>query len=252
MEQLVAEFLDGKQHRLAELYQWSFDESLLERRFGIRLEGVNWLDKTLELKARLRERLENADSTEAANIAEYFIKEWGGIRRFSKASEVVEKLSSFAGLAEIPAVWTLDLKGVSSWSKWLTLISPRWACIYDARVAYSINAINYLNGALQPVFPMPDGRNTRLRLLDINTLLLADRLGAERTSEAKEVRREHFIPEKMAYPRYLQVLKGASEALWGDELHFHEVEMLLFAMADEEVYESVFRFVRSRGGRVYR
>ena len=35
------------------------------------------------------------------------------------------------------------------------------------------------------------------------------------------------------------MMVAVSKALWGDKTHIHEVEMLLFALADTAIYEDV-------------
>jgi hypothetical protein len=87
---------------------------------------------------------------------------------------------------------------------------------------------------------MPDGRNSRLKMLDINTLLLGKRLKRGDNNDPRSLRKKHFVPAENAYIQYLSIVRGVSQALWGDEKHIHEVEMLLFALADGDIYEQVF------------
>lgn len=88
---------------------------------------------------------------------------------------------------------------------------------------------------------MPEGRNTRLKMLDINTLLLGSRLKSGESSEPKHLRKAHFLPEEPVYPTYLTLLRNVSNILWNDADHIHEVEMLLFSLADRDIYQDVFR-----------
>ena len=92
---------------------------------------------------------------------------------------------------------------------------------------------------------MPEGRNSRLKMLDISTLLLSERLGhwepqTPGASDPKTIRKNHFIPEPNTYAAYLSLVSKVSEDLWGDSNHIHEVEMLLFSLADAGIYSDVF------------
>lgn len=241
MDTAVAEFLRKKKNDLPSLYDWTFDDHVASSEFGINFSGETSFDRTLELKDGLRKLvLSTRCEAEHGRVATYFIRVWGRITRFSKVSETLELFSSHRGSTTMPAGFEPSFKLISSWSKWASIVCPDWACIYDARVAYSLNAINYLTGAKHPIFPMPQGRNTRLKMLDITTLLLGERLLAGESSDLKSIKNNHFVSEENAYPEYLSIVRKVSEDLWGDEKHIHEVEMLLFALADGDIYQEVF------------
>ena len=90
-------------------------------------------------------------------------------------------------------------KKISSWSKWLSVVCPKWACIYDTRIAYSLNAINYISGAEHKIFPIPEGRNTQINILDVATLLLSRKLYAADSIEPKAVKKRHFVSESAVF-----------------------------------------------------
>jgi len=239
MNNKVANYLRDKKDNIAALYTWDFNVDKPRNKFDVVAEGENCLDKTISLKHGLREYLSKNPNAKV-DVAEYFITEWGGIRRFSKSKEIVEEFSKWQDSQSRPADFKPNFASVSSWSKWLSLVCPAWACIYDSRVAYSINAINYLRGGDHKIFPIPNGRNTRLGILDIATLLLKMRLKKEDGSNPKDIEKAHFIKEQDAYLDYLDMMVAVSKVLWGDETHTHEVEMLLFALADTAIYEDVW------------
>lgn len=247
MNEKISEYLKSKKDNISSLYTWDFKVSVPDEQFGIVVEGANWLEKTLCLKRKLQEYIaENPDAQD--DVAEYFITDWGGIRRFSKSKETVRDFSQWQGNQTRPTNFKPKFSSVSSWSKWASLVCPMWACIYDARVAYSINAINYLSGGEHKIFPTPDGRNTRLGILDISTLLLQMKLKDGDSSNPKDIEKAHFVKEKDAYIEYLSIVVAVSNSLWGDNAHIHEVEMLLFALADADIYEDVFRKVSAPNG----
>ncbi|MFG0548922.1 hypothetical protein [Pseudomonas sp. yb_9] len=239
MDKAVAQYLEEKKDRLPFLYDWKFDEALAAEKFAIEFTGANWFEKTLELKNHLRAQA-STNTHQHGVIATYFIRDWGGIKRFSRVDETLSLFSQHAGSPVAPVTFTPPFARISSWSKWASVVCPDWACIYDARVAYSLNAINYMNGAEHPIFPMPEGRNTRLRILDINTLLLTKRLESGESSDPKRLKQAHFIPDNQAYLQYLTLVRNVSTLLWDDTEHIHEVEMLLFALADSDIYQDIF------------
>lgn len=241
MHKEIAAFLEPHKGKLDELYQWEFVQEIPRARFEISVSGDSWLEKTRDLKAQLISEIQNSKSDdELVELAEYFIKDWGGIKRFSKSAETVAQFKSITGSETAPNNFAAPYKSISSWSKWVSLICPGWACIYDARVAYSLNAINYLSGGSHKIFPMPEGRNTKLRMLDVTTLLVASKIQPRESTNPKALRKKYFIPESDAYREYLRVIKLASEVLWGRKGDIHNVEMLLFSIADSFAYESLF------------
>ena len=245
MDEQIADFLKERKDKLSELYQWNFDTTIPQEKFNITLSGKTWLEKTTELKTLLCENIKNSNNShELETIAVYFIKEWGGIKRFSKAREVVEQFKNISGTESTPDGFKPKFQSISSWSKWASLVCPKWACIYDARVAYSINGINFIKGGKHKIFPIPEGRNSRLNILDVSTLLLSIKIRNNDKGDPKTLRKNHFVEESSAYTEYLSILRGVSHKLWEDHEHIHEVEMLLFALADTDVYEEIFNAVK--------
>lgn len=241
MESAVAEYLRDKKELLPSLYDWKFDDARATELFGISFDGHDWFQKTLQLKEGLRSRVRSTSCpTVHGDVATYFIKKWGGITRFSKVTETLQLFAQYQGQKQMPSNFKPAFERISSWSKWASIVCSDWACIYDTRVAYSLNAINYLRGAGYPIFPMPDGRNTRLRMLDVTTLLLNERLRMGDPSDPKSLKSRHFIPEHDAYAAYLELARRVSMKLWHDTDHIHEVEMLLFSLADGQIYQDVF------------
>jgi hypothetical protein len=242
MDELIAGYLEGWRDRVRDLYQWEFATAIPRAKFRIEVSGESWFEKTVQLKAQLRQRIgENtSDLAVLEGLADYFINEWGGIKNFRGVGTVVENFRRIMGTDAMPQGFKATFAGISSWSKWASLACPNWACIYDARVVYSINAINYMGGGFHRIYPSPDGRNPRLQMLDVPTLLLIGKVQAGDSSVPKDLRANHYIAKAAAYREYLALVRRVSHRLWGDFDHIHEVEMLLFALADENVYQGVF------------
>lgn len=242
MDKLISEYLASRKSSISTIYTWKFVESIPLNLFGVSVTGSTWYEKTISLKQSLRIYI-RGKRDDQEKVAQYFIKDWGGIKRFSKSKEVVGQFNTLAETSAMPANFKPKFSSVSSWSKWASLVCPAWACIYDARVAYSINAINLLNGGGHKIFPTPDGRNTRLSLIDVSTLLLSTKISPIDSSNPKDIEKKYFVPKEDAYIQYVNIVKAVSNSLWGDYGHIHEVEMLLFALADTDIYEDVFLYV---------
>lgn len=246
----VAAYLKSKKDKLDDLYQWEFDARIPKERFGISVSGENARQRTLSLRQGLREFLAlNRDLKSGERVAQYLIRDWGGIRRFTKYKEVVIQFEGLAGTLDIPSNTPFDFEGVSSWSKWASLVCPAWACIYDARVVYSLNAINFLSGGSHKIFPSPQGRNSRLQSLDAATLLLARRLSRKASSGADRAlgKNYHVTSKNHAYLEYLELVRAVSCKIWNDTKHIQIVEMLLFAMADGDIYNDLISYLAEGG-----
>lgn len=239
MHELISAYIADKKDSLDALYQWKFDEALPKAKFGIVPVGENWFQKTLSLKQQLQAYIHHHPEARSA-VANYFIRDWGGIQTFKRADAVVSQFATVEAGGRCPDGFSPKLEGISSWSKWLSLVCPQWACIYDARVAYSLNGINYLHGGKHPIFPMPQGRNGRLVMIDVPTLIVGQALSASHSSQPAAIRKTLFVDARSAYLVYLQTLTQVSQQLWGDTDHIHEVEMLLFVLADGQIYQDVF------------
>lgn len=204
----------------------------------------SWYQKTVKLKELLVEKL-NAYETfdQRYPLGEYFVVIWGGVGTNKKLREL---LKIYDENQDISSIKTLD--GVSSWSKYLSLRNPK-ASIYDSRVAYAINTINYLKGDTDYFFPMPDGRSPKLSLLDIETLFLVSKLNSDKefiTSEDKKhrqissrVKKKYYLPESRTYLEYLNLLKKTADIIGIGKNETFKVEMLLFALAPGAIFESL-------------
>src|SRR6185437_1603473 len=100
----VAEYLRHKKDRLDDLYQWEFVARVPEERFGISISGKTPTERTLSLRGELRRFLaEKEDHKSCERVAQYIIRDWGGIRRFTKYREVVVQFEKLARTPDAPA-----------------------------------------------------------------------------------------------------------------------------------------------------
>ncbi len=248
MHNEIAEYLSKFTKRIDELYTWPFKEEIPRKEFGFAFYGDTAFQKTLELKKQISKAAGIACSKkEKERLATYFIKDWGGISKLSDPEKVVSRFNSVE-FSDAPCEADYSFKRISSWSKWLSVVCPKWACIYDTRVSYSLNAINYIAGGKHKIFPMPEGRNTQINILDVPTLLLSKRLSFTDSTEPRTVRQCHFIPESTAYKTYIELTHKVHSLLWGNQAPCQFTEMLLFSLADTHIYRDLFQVV-SRAGK---
>jgi len=76
-------------------------------------------------------------------------------------------------------------------------------------------------------------------MIDVSTLLLAGKMSPNDSTEPEALRDKYFLPRKYAYQEYLTIVARVSNVMWGDADHLHEIEMLLFALADTFIYEKM-------------
>jgi hypothetical protein len=239
----IARYLEPLIPEIEYHYQWSFNVSTAIDIVGTTFSDCkNWYEKTLRLKSSLRKMLAECSSLEQrVDIADYFIGDWGHVPTNESLTSLIDR---FTGLVANGAgsFASVDLNGVSSWSKYISLCCD-WAAIYDSRVAYSINAIRYMSGQTDQFFPIPPGRSPRLNLIDIETLFIssrikagvfkADHLGHRQFSAL--AKREFHVAKTETYVRYIDLLKEITAQLGLSANEFFKVEMLLFALAPGRV-----------------
>lgn len=251
----VAEYLRQYVNNVEENYKWKFDEVLASKHTGLVFEAeASWYSKTTQLKQYLRAELDRGVSRdEHLRIAKYFISDWGGVKTNKDLDVIIDSTRRLA-LEGRHAFEDVALKGVSSWSKYLSLLCD-WAPIYDSRVAFSINAINYMSNSLDEFYPMPEGRSPRLSLIDLETLYVLPKLKDGLISEqdfshphfSSRIQKKFHIPARQAYGKYVLLLNDVARQLGLECGGRDVVEMLLFAMAPDRILSDLIAYLaRSR------
>lgn len=243
----IAQYLVPFKDDLQKHYSWPFDVNIPKSKFGFNFTGKNMFANTLQLKSQLQNAAIRArDNEELKLLADYFIKEWGGHKNNFDILNLIETHKKISFSRDVPSNFDFEFKNISEWSKWLCIVCPAWAVIYDARVIYSINAINYLTGSKYKIFPMPEIRNQKINFLDISTLILNDRLSSTDSADPRFATDYHFVDKKIAYVQYADLIKKVGSQLYGKRSAGHiDAEMLLFSLADRQIFEDVFLKVKS-------
>lgn len=191
----ISTYLSPYMEQLDKLYTWgdkavehnfvreniAFDFSTLSSNF----------ERTVQLKTSLQEMLKNTSSFgERYFIGEYFVVTWGGVRT---NGDLKGLLASYDDLESPYGIKTLDK--ISSWSKYLSLKHEE-AHIYDSRVAYAINAINFIYGNKDFFFQIPAGRSAKIGLLDIETLFMIEKIRANESFLASNALKHRQVASK--------------------------------------------------------
>jgi hypothetical protein len=114
-----------------------------------------YVDTFNERQAMSQEFL--SDPRSRNRLAIQMVRRWGGINGGSDDS-----ITDMAHQSPNQLI-ARGFVRVASWSKVATLHDPHKFFIYDARVAFSINAIIFDAGYTDKFFPMPDSRNTKIK-----------------------------------------------------------------------------------------
>ena len=251
----IAGFLHPFVSKIEEKYTWGFKQDtaikLLDYDFT---REPNAYQRTIKLKTLLSEKIENAQNfNDSYRYGEYFVKDWGMVKTNKFLKEKLTPFYDLKGKSLEQVNLPNKLDSISSWSKYLSLLCD-WAAIYDSRVAYSINAINYIAGNRSLFFPMPDGRSPRLNIVDIESLFVLDKIknndsfitdkDFNHRQIASRLKKKYYLQEECTYKTYLNLVYQVAVKLdLNPDEHF-KIEMLLFALAPNEVFKSLINSLK--------
>lgn len=165
-------------------------------------------------------------------LARWYVGTWGGIREPIKDPIKQEKriktLQSYINeLEDIQTLLKRAKNGIPSWSKILSFVNPHKYAIFDSRVAFSVLAIQVLNGVNMPLDVLLGSRN--VKILEAIKLL-------------KDNCRIKQKPNwKSLYMEYNSMLFNIKEDIKADSIQ--QIEMVLFAQA-ESLAEEVKKYYK--------
>lgn len=198
-------FLEQHVRQLRSTYLWGFSTERLPITYTP--PASNDYENSLDLRQHLyNAMLSNPNCRNG--IQQWYVKEWGGVR--SNRRETLEKYCELSA----PQLIALGSKGIASWSKMLSIRDPYQYCIYDARVAFSLNAIQVVYGVRNHLyFPLLPSRNTLITSAQSRLKRLMS--GARNQSDF--------------YNTYNKILKNYSESTQLRDMQ--SAEMVLFSEA---------------------
>ncbi|MBR8347489.1 hypothetical protein [Burkholderia ambifaria] len=215
--------------------------------------------REIQAEAQLPRRVEDL-----ADLASFVISDWGNLNgngpqtikgyaeRFTGIEIPFDDIRCAADLrAAVPPRKRPGLfrfSGIASWSKWLNFVWNDWALIYDARIAFALDAVHFIYKVDAPVFPVPPGRNPRLANLDAQSSAAFSRLAnyADESFPASEISNRlvnALVPGKDVYGYYLAVMAEVHRLLWParESSPLVHTEMLLFMLSIEEIADDFAR-----------
>ena len=192
-------------------------------------------EQNVRLKWILRKKYEsNIDQ----NFIDFWIvNNWGGIGGFKPNERNIEKVRKFKFQLQKRRLSKECFSTISSLSKISSFIDPENFVIYDSRVIYTLNWLiltcENQNGFKEKYFPMPSGRNKIITAFDMNTIINASHI-----SEYVE-NTELYVTQQEAYFKFCEFIKTSSRLIYGENSKPFELEMLLFTLADKEIFNDL-------------
>jgi hypothetical protein len=141
LQSILAEYFVNARSNLDIDYDWDVPEKAP-------IPFVKGTDSCAQANIRLRRELRNVWITEPARryeLANWYVRVWGGIRR--NESETIRAYCDSSEEQLASSTW----KGIATWSKILVIRNPDKYAIYDARVGAAILALQLLKRTTTPI-----------------------------------------------------------------------------------------------------
>lgn len=251
----IVAYLEKYKFNLPNLYKWNAKierlvglEILTDKQFSEINILTNNYEKELYLKKVIGKKLNETlilNSGLFDKLCLWVIKDWGGIKT-ANDNDTIKLIKDFL-VQEKP-----NFTRIASSSKVGAYLFPERNVIYDSRVAYSLNWIILSENAGQKFFPIPEGRNSKMSAFDLNVLIRLKNISNYRPENIEyldnklyinNADKKIFIDKKDAYFELNNLIKVINKKLWeGDlekEQNLYYTEMLLFSIADREVFMDI-------------
>lgn len=253
----IVDYLTPYKGQLEALYPWNTPSDqqvkIIENMGVISGEQSQYLYSAENAFARnviLKEILNKVLKNEKAKdkrlvIYSWIIREWGGIYG-GNVENYYSKIDKF--LSDYSDIKSIEFDNIASVSKVLSFSEPKEYIIYDSRVAYALNWILLKTNASDKYFPIPEGRNSKLRAYDLATLIRLKNITytTQKKDNSKVIAnmdKAVFIEKSKAYTEMCDIMKRVNALLWDNEkkeFPFY-TEMLLFSLADTLVFDDILQ-----------
>lgn len=212
LEALILDFYLKNKKDLENEYKWKVDSVKIPAVIS-RKHSDNNFELNLDLKEQLTRAFKVGNIKTQEELIHFYIYHWGGIR--SNSRNTLEKYY----FLKPENLISFGLKGISSWSKAITVHDYTKYAIFDARVSASLNGLQLsINNAY--FFPNIASRNNVIK--QFNTKI---KHYAKRNSWV-------IMPNYTFYNEYLELLYNVSKNAGVSIAH---IEMCLFAYAEKIV-----------------
>lgn len=179
---------------------------------------------------------QNLSFKEVSDIDFWIINTWGGISSFKRTDRNIEKIAKFRMEVENSRLTRPSFETISSLSKISAFTDPSRYFVYDARVIYTLNwlILYYENrtSSKETYFPMPAGRNKNIVEFDLNTII---NLHHKLTLGSAP----GYYSGQEAYFKYCDFILGNYDVVKRIGTQPVMLEMLLFVLADDEIYNQL-------------
>lgn len=209
-------------------------------RLGLIRDNFTW---HVTLKTEINNLLLN-QNTDLYSLYFWIVNSWGGIGRFKNTSINCDRISNFLNEVDSGYLSEDSFSVISSLSKIASFKNPHRDVIYDARAVTTLDWLLFRYGSGdRQYYPIPAGRHKVLSRFDIGTLLRFSHITDARIRGEDE---PLFNPPSEAYHKYCAQIRQLTPLVFeGEEARQpYYLEMLLFAVADTEVFEDMKQSVR--------
>ncbi|MBI9071381.1 MAG: hypothetical protein JEY94_07265 [Melioribacteraceae bacterium] len=195
----------------------------------------NPFEQNVELKWILNKKYKS--NSEQSFIDFWIINVWGGIRGFKPTEKNIDKIFRFKKQLEKGRLSLDCFSTISSLSKISSFLHPEKFVIYNSRVIYTLNWLiltcENQNGLTEKYYPMPSGRNRIIADFDMNTIVNVSHI-SEYIDKV-----ELFVSQQQAYLNFCNFIRKATKEIYGINAKPYELEMLLFTLADKEIFKDL-------------
>ncbi len=251
----IVSYLEKFKDKISEHYTWktNFDRLIDLNVFSASeikvLEDKNDFEQSIVLKKKLECKLNDTSKRSKEDFYKlclWLLKDWGGITASEESNrKLIDNYFKDKFEQNIS-----KLTRIASVSKILGFLNSKEYIIYDARIAYSLNWILLSKGINKKYFPMPLGRNSKMMAFNINVLIRLFNIDRYKVTDEESFKNKQFlnkidkqwyIGKSTAYDELNQLVKRVNQKLWDDErkVYPYYTEMLLFAIADTEIYKDI-------------
>ena len=167
----------------------------------------------------------------------WIINKWGGIRGFKNTSRNIEKIKNFKKQIIKKKLSKDSFSTISSLSKVSSFMDPDNFFIYDSRVIYTLNWLiltcENKSKIREKYFPLPNGRNKIISNFDMNTIINIAHISEYENQESL------YLKEQEAYFKYCEFIQDSYQKVFDNQTAPYELEMLLFTIADKEIFKDI-------------
>ena len=245
----IVEYLEKHKSKLEISWDEKGDVKIPDFIDSNNIVGLGRFEKEILLKKLVKEKFDEGYNKK--KLYNWIIIEWGGISGGNEENQdYIEKFLENCNNK-------YEFTRISSTSKVASFINPKENIIYDSRVTFALNWIILTQNAGTKFFPIPEGRNSKLKAFDLNVLIRLKNITSYQPNNEKSFNNKKFInnidqlyyiKKNDAYFVLNELIKSVNKKLWKEDEekkeYLYYTEMLLFQLADNEIYKDIVSKVK--------